>query len=183
MDSRKNQTAVKQPTEEPPAISGTDLVVRPGKDGDANRILALMREVFIDEMGWNRAFLADAARTLVEILTNKSGPGNLFLVCHSPRKIVAVVTLLDVGAGIGFIRWLVIHQDARGIGLGRLLLGRTLIFAKDAGFTRVRLVTVRDLPQALDFYLKAGFREVGTKTDSLWAMPLTLCFMEMEITL
>ena len=172
----------KQTAKEPPAIPGTDFILRPGQDRDANRVLTLMREVFIDEMGWNRAFLADAAHALVETLTHNDDPGTLFLVCYSGKKVVGVLTLLDVGGGTGFIRWLVVHRDARGAGLGRLLLGRALAFAKDAGFTRVRLVTVRDLSRALDFYLKAGFNRVGTRTDTIWRMPLTLCFMEIQIT-
>ncbi len=181
MDSQEYWAAQTQPTHGAPAISGTDLILRPYQDGDANRVLALMREVFIDEMGWNRAFLVDAARTLVEILAVNTGPGNLFLVCYSRRKIVGVLMLLDVGNGTGFIRWLVVHRDARGIGLGRLLLGRALAFARDTGFSRVRLVTVRDLRRAFDFYLKAGFSEVGTRPDILWRMPHNLCFMELDV--
>jgi ribosomal protein S18 acetylase RimI-like enzyme len=181
MDSQENRTGKKRRADEPEAIPGTDLLVRPVKDGDANRILALMREVFIDEMGWNRDFLVDAARTLVEVLGHVADPGTLLLVCCAGKKIVGVVTLLDTGGGTGFIRWLVVHRDVRGVGLGRLLLGRALAFARDRGFARVRLVTVRDLSRARDFYLKAGFREAGTRADVLWKMPLVLSFMEVEI--
>jgi GNAT superfamily N-acetyltransferase len=168
--------------EEEPAIPGTDLTLRPYGDGDTNCILSLMREVFIDEMGWDRAFLVDAAHTLKEILTAHMDIRDLFLVCHSRTKVVGVLILIDVGGNTGFIRWLVVHGDARGIGLGRLLLDRALAFARDAGFTRVRLVTVRDLSRAFDFYLKAGFSEVGRRPDILWCMHHNLCFMEMEVT-
>jgi GNAT superfamily N-acetyltransferase len=164
-----------------PAIAGTGLILRHFRDGDANRILTLMREVFIDEMGWDRAFLADAAHTLVEILAAGTGPRDLFLVCCAEKKIVGVVVLRDAGAGAGFIRWLVVHHSARGIGLGRLLLVRALAFARDSGFNRVRLVTVRDLPRAFDFYQKAGFSEVARKPDILWRTPHDLCFMELEV--
>lgn len=165
-----------------PAIPGTDLVLGPYRHGDANRVLGLMREVFIDELGWNRDFLTDAARALVEIIAADSGRGNLFLVCRRGKRAVGVVVLHDVGGGAGFIRWLVVHREVRSIGLGRLLLDRALAFARDAGFGRVRLVTVGDLSRALTFYRNAGFCEVARKTDVLWAMPHELCFMEREIT-
>jgi ribosomal protein S18 acetylase RimI-like enzyme len=181
MDWQEDRTTEDHSMSRTPVISGTDLILRPYRDTDANRVLALMREVFIDEMGWNRAFLADTARALVEIHAVNAGPGNLFLLCYSRRKIVGIVTLFDAGGGTGFIRWLVVHRDARGIGLGRLLLCRALEFARDAGFARVRLVTVRDLARAFDFYLKAGFSEVGTRPDILWQMPHNLCFMELEV--
>ncbi len=171
----------KLPLEEQPAIQGTDLAVRRYRDGDANRVLSLMREVFIDEMKWDRAFLVDAAYTLKEILTDHMNRRDLFLVCLSRTRVVGVMILIDVGGGTAFIRWLVVHRDARGIGLGRLLLERALAFAKDAGFTRVRLVTVRDLSRAFDFYLKAGFSEVGRRPDVVWRMHHNLCFMEMDV--
>jgi len=182
MDSRENTNGTNVSTNGEPAIPGTDLVIRPYRDGDANRVLTLMREVFIDEMGWDRAFLADAARTLVEILAADMDRGNLFLVCYSAKKVVGVMVLRDIGRGVGFIRWLVVHHRVRGIGLGRLLLERALAFSRDAGFCRVRLVTVQDLPRALDFYRSAGFREVAHRPDILWRMPHDLCFMELEIT-
>ena len=182
MDSGKNRAVEGLSTDAGPAIPGTDLILRTVRNGDANRILALMREVFIDEMGWDRAFLVDAAHTLVELLAADTAAKNLFLVCCDDRKIIGLVVLRDAGDGAGFIRWLVVHSSVRGIGLGRLLMTRALAFAGDAGFDRVRLVTVRDLPKAMDFYLKAGFREVAHKPDILWRMPHDLCFLEIELT-
>lgn len=181
MDWREKRTEKKRRAMEPEPIPGTDLVLCPVTDGDANRILALMRDVFIDEMGWDRAFLVDAAHTLTKIMGLVGDPDTLLMVCRAGKKIVGVVTLLDAGGATGFIRWLVVRRDSRGIGLGRLLLGRALAFAKDRRLARVRLVTVRDLARARDFYLAAGFREVATRADVLWKMPLVLSFMETEI--
>jgi ribosomal protein S18 acetylase RimI-like enzyme len=182
MERGKHGTVTDPPTDGGPAIPGTDLVLRPARGGDANRILTLMREVFIDEMGWDRAFLVDSAHTLVQLFSAGDGAGDLFLVCLSGKKIVGLVVLRDAGEGTGFIRWLVVHRSARGIGLGRLLLERALAFAEESGFGRVRLVTVRDLSLALDFYRGVGFREVARKPGVLWRMPHELCFMELDIT-
>lgn len=181
MSRDKNGAPEVVPSDGGAAIPGTGLILRAVRYGDANRILALMRQVFIDEMGWDRAFLADAANTLVDLLDADNGPGNLFLVCVSDRKIVGLVALRDAGERVAFIRWLVVHRSVRGIGLGRLLLERALAFAGSAGFGRVRLVTVGDLPGAFAFYRRAGFREVARKPDLLWNMPHDLRFMEREI--
>jgi ribosomal protein S18 acetylase RimI-like enzyme len=178
----KNEDVQNDRVPEEPAIRGTDLTLRPYRDGDANRVLSLMREVFIDEMGWDRAFLVDAARTLKEILDDHMNRRDLFLVCLSRARVVGVLILIDVGGDTGFIRWLVVHREARGIGLGRLLLERALSFARDAGFARFRLVTVDDLPRALNFYLKAGFSEMGRRPDIIWRTYHDLCFMEKEVT-
>lgn len=182
MSRDKNGAPRVIPADGEPAITGTGLILRAVQHGDANRILGLMRRVFIDEMGWNRAFLADAANTLVGLLDADDGPGNLFLVCVSEKEIVGLVVLRDAGDRTAFIRWLVVHRSVRGIGLGRLLLERAISFAGAAGFSRVRLVTVRDLPEAFAFYRRAGFREVARKPDVLWKMPHDLRFMERELT-
>ena len=162
----------------PPAERTT---IRRCADGDANRILGLMREVFIVEMGWDRAFIVDAARVLKQMLSNRRPGRDLFLVSESSGMIIGVMFLLDIGAGTGFVRWLVVHKDFRGIGLGRALLDRALEFCRGNSFAKVRLVTVRDLSRAREFYLAAGFREVGRHPDILWRMPHSLCFMETEI--
>ncbi len=161
---------------------GVDAVIRPYKDGDANLILVLMREVFIDELGWDRAFIIDAAYALKEMLEQNKPGRDFFLVCRSGKNIVGVLFVLGVGDGTAFIRWLVVHKDFRGRGLGRELLGRALDFSRRAGFRRARLVTVLDLSRAYTFYLRAGFREVARRLDILWRMEHNLCFMEMEVT-
>jgi GNAT superfamily N-acetyltransferase len=159
-----------------------DVVIRPCKDGDANRILVLMREVFIDELGWDRAFIIDAAYSLKEMLEQNKPGRDFFQVCRAEKKIVGVLFVLDVGGGTAFIRWLVVRKDFRGRGLGRELLDRALDFSGRAGFHRVRLVTVFELSWAREFYLRAGFREVARRSDILWKMEHDLCYMEMDVT-
>src|SRR5258706_16333730 len=46
---------------------------------------------------------------------------------------------------------------ARGAGLGRTLIEKSLAFAKDAGYKNVYLKTMPELKQALNVYAKYGF--------------------------
>jgi putative acetyltransferase len=46
---------------------------------------------------------------------------------------------------------------ARGIGLGRTLIEKSLDFAKEAGYKKVYLETMPELKQALNVYAKFGF--------------------------
>jgi GNAT superfamily N-acetyltransferase len=163
-----------------PSVNG-EVVIRPHEVGDANRVLALMREVFIDEMGWDRAFIVDAARVLAGMLDDHRPGRDLFLVAESGKKIVGVMFLVNIHDRMGFIRWLVVHKDFRRTGLGRDLLNRALAFSREDRFDKLRLVTVGELTTARRFYLKAGFSEVGRRPDLLWRMRHTLCFMEMDV--
>lgn len=48
--------------------------------------------------------------------------------------------------------------EARGLGLGKLLIERSLAFAREAGYKNVYLETMPELKKALDVYAKFGFQ-------------------------
>jgi putative acetyltransferase len=51
--------------------------------------------------------------------------------------------------------------QARGHGLGKILINRSLDFAKQAGYEKVYLETMPELKQALKIYEKFGFKYLG----------------------
>jgi putative acetyltransferase len=48
--------------------------------------------------------------------------------------------------------------EARGLGLGKLLIEKCLDFAKESGYKNVYLETMPELKKALDVYAKFGFQ-------------------------
>ena len=54
-----------------------------------------------------------------------------------------------------------ILQRVRGIGLGRMLIQKSLDFAKEVGYRRVYLETMPELKQALATYQKFGFQYIN----------------------
>ena len=50
--------------------------------------------------------------------------------------------------------------QARGIGLGRLLIGKCISFAQEAGYKNIYLETMPELKQALHTYEKFGFEYI-----------------------
>lgn len=67
--------------------------------------------------------------------------------------------------------------QARGTGLGRTLIEKSLAFAKDAGYKHVYLETMPELKQALSMYAKFGFEYLkgpmgnsGHTGCSLWML-------------
>jgi putative acetyltransferase len=53
-----------------------------------------------------------------------------------------------------------ILKKVRGIGLGRMLIQRSLDYAKEAGYKKVYLETMPELKQALAAYQKLGFQYI-----------------------
>ncbi len=67
--------------------------------------------------------------------------------------------------------------QARGTGLGRTLIEKNLVFAKEAGYKQVYLETMPELKQALNTYAKFGFEYLkqpmgnsGHTGCSLWML-------------
>ncbi len=52
-------------------------------------------------------------------------------------------------------------KKARGLGLGKLLIQKSLGFAKEAGYKNVYLETMPELKQALNTYEKFGFKYIN----------------------
>ena len=48
--------------------------------------------------------------------------------------------------------------QARGLGLGKELINRSLAFARESGYKKIYLETMPELTQALSVYEKFGFK-------------------------
>ena len=62
-----------------------------------------------------------------------------------------------------------VAPEARGLGLGRRLLGELERYARDAGVEVLRLETNRALNEAIDLYRRSGYREVEAFNDEPYA--------------
>ena len=77
----------------------------------------------------------------------------------------------------GEVRRVFVRETARGHGAGRALLARLVETAHDLGYERLRLDTGDRLPEAVQLFRTAGFRDIddynGNPYAAFW-MELTL---------
>ena len=59
------------------------------------------------------------------------------------------------------LRMLYVEPEARGLGIGTLLVKQVVAFARENGYRRVRLWTQENLTSARKIYAAAGFELVG----------------------
>jgi putative acetyltransferase len=116
--------------------------------------------------------------TLAEFGANHPGTvyydestNHLYEVFQTPRSVYYVARYKDKilgGAGIfpspGLpedtceLVKMYLLPEARGLGLGKLLIEKCLAFAREAGYKNVYLETMPELKKALDVYAKFGFQ-------------------------
>lgn len=91
--------------------------------------------------------------------------GRFYLICHG-HVYVGVGCLKRLAPGIGEVQRMYVRPHARGIGAGRLLVQRLLEDAKELGYTRVRLESLKALAAAHNLYRSIGFREIDPYSEN-----------------
>ncbi|MFY1668444.1 GNAT family N-acetyltransferase [Plantactinospora sp. WMMB334] len=115
--------------------------------------------------GYDRRALVDPAEV--------GGDGGAFCVAYEQERPIGCGGIRTLAPGVAELCHLWVHADARGLGLGRRLLGELERQAAGRGLHTVRLGTHRSLPEAAALYRSAGYREIPVYGDSPYNQ---LCF-------
>jgi DNA-binding MarR family transcriptional regulator len=119
----------------------------------------------------NRRFSAgfDAGRTLPTGLDEMRPPLGLFLVGTLRGEPIGCGALKLHGSNPAEIKRLWVSSRARGLGVGRRLLGELESRAAGHGTRVVRLDTNKALTEAIAMYRSAGYREIDAFNDEPYA--------------
>jgi ribosomal protein S18 acetylase RimI-like enzyme len=124
----------------------------------------------------------------LEIYSPERG-GRLLLakIDNKPVGMVGLHQLADQttsdASTIAEIKRLYVRSEARGYGIGRMMLQQLLTTAINYGYTKMRLETMAFMPEAIGLYRSMGFHEIEAYTGT--AMPPELhqntIFMELDL--
>ena len=104
--------------------------------------------------------------------------GRLYIV-KSDDKYCGCIALRKTEAGICEMKRLYLTKDTRGKGLGRKLVSKIIQDAKETGYIKMRLDTIKEkMPNAVELYKKFGFVEIEPYYNN--PNPHTL-FMELDL--
>jgi DNA-binding MarR family transcriptional regulator/GNAT superfamily N-acetyltransferase len=96
-------------------------------------------------------------------------PHGRLLVARLHGEAVGCGALRTLEPGVGEIKRMWIAPQARGLGLGRRLLGELERLARQRRLRTIRLDTNRSLGQALHLYRSSGYREIDRFNDNPYA--------------
>jgi len=88
-------------------------------------------------------------------------PGGALLLARRDAEPVAVVGVRQLAEDVAEIKRLYVVPEARGLGIGRILLTRALAAARQIGYDRIRLDSHRpSMAAAIALYRRLGFIEI-----------------------
>ncbi|MGA8593482.1 MAG: helix-turn-helix domain-containing GNAT family N-acetyltransferase [Bryobacteraceae bacterium] len=158
-------------------------ILRQYRPGDMGWVIEKHGELYAQEYGWDDSFEALVARIVADFITDydpkrercwiaeRDGDrlGCIFLVKHPDESDVAKLRLL------------LVERNARGLGLGKTLVGECVKFARTAGYRKVTLWTQSILAAAHRIYQQAGFRLVHEEPHHSFGKELVGQTLELEL--
>ena len=143
------------------------------RPGDLGRVTALHGVLYAEEHGFAHRFEAYVAETLGEFGRTARSAVDRLWIAELDGRLVGSIGIVVRDGGAAQLRWVLVHPDGRGLGLGRRLLDEAPAFCRAAGYGSIFLWTVSPLAAAR-LYTTAGFRQTERMPpDAPWGVPLS----------
>lgn len=150
------------------------------RPGDVGYITYLHGILYAPQQGWDHTFDSYVAIPLAEF-AKRIGLRERIWILERAGHIVGSVAIVEFSQEEAQLRWLLLHPDLRGRGLGHRLVEEAMAFAREAGYSSIFLWTVDSLPAAAGLYKSAGFREKEKVTHELWGSLVTEVKYELAL--
>ena len=144
-----------------------EVTFRPHRPGDMGWIIARHGEVYTREFGWDSRIESLTARVCADFLDNfDAGLEHCWIAEQGGERLGSIFLVKGEAPGQAKLRLLMLTPAARGLGLGKRLVGECVAFARAAGYREVVLWTHAVLTAARGIYAAAGFEIVETWTHA-----------------
>jgi DNA-binding MarR family transcriptional regulator/N-acetylglutamate synthase-like GNAT family acetyltransferase len=136
-----------------------EVVVRTYRAGDVGWAIERHGQLYADEFGWSEEFEALVATLFAQFATKHDPEKERFWIAEVNGERVGCVFVVRYAKdpNVAQLRCLLVDPKGRGLGIGKRLVDECLVFAKQAGYTKMMLWTNDVLVSARRIYQAAGF--------------------------
>jgi N-acetylglutamate synthase-like GNAT family acetyltransferase len=140
--------------------------------GDIGYLVFLHGTLYAQEFGWDHTFEACVAGPLVEFAKSHNDRQRIWIV-EKDEKVSGSIAIVEAGKERAQLRWLLLHPNLRGEGLGRKLVEGAIGFCRESGYASVFLWTESRLEAAARLYRAIGFQLTEEKMHEMWGSVVT----------
>lgn len=159
------------------------IILRGRRIGDLGYLTQRNGLLYNQQFGWDGGFEALAAQIYREFHELPATPAKNLWVAERNGKILGSVFVIpyEGSAETAQLRMLYVEPEARGLGIGTLLVQQVVTFARDHGYRRVKLWTQENLTSARKIYAARGFRLIESSPHHSFGKDLVSEFWELEL--
>jgi GNAT superfamily N-acetyltransferase len=139
-------------------------------------------KLYFEEHGWDERFEALVAGITKDFVEKLDPQRERCWIAEMDGEPVGSVFLVKESRTTAKLRLLLIDPKARGVGLGKRLVGECIAFARAKGYRKLVLWTQSNLAAARHIYRSAGFRLVKRQRHREFGYDLTGEFWQIDLS-
>lgn len=150
--------------------AGAPWQIRTFRAGDL-ALIASRQSALYESYGWGLPMEILQGEVTTAFLRDFKPGREQCWVAECAGMMAGAVLLVDAGDDVGQLRLLHVESWARGRGIGQALVAECVRFAREAGYSKMRLWTHTILTSARRIYEGQGFRIVSTEMHDEFGKP------------
>ena len=157
------------------------ITLRAHRPGDMGWVIQCHGAIYEQEYGWGLPFEALVAEIAAKFIQNFDAKRERCWIAEMDGAPVGSVFVVKESAGSAKLRLLIVEPHARGLGLGKRLVGECIAFARRAGYKKLVLWTQSNLFAARAIYASLGFTKTKSEPHREFGIPLVGEYWELRL--
>ncbi len=159
----------------------TPYLIRPHQPGDIGWVVHQHGVLYAREYGWDEQFEALVAEITAGFIRNFDPKRERCWIAEKDGENIGSVFLVTKSKRVAQLRLLLVDPKARGLGIGKRLVGECERFARQAGYRKIVLWTNSVLHAARHIYEEAGYRLIHEEPHDKFGHDLIAQTWELKL--